>query len=101
MKKLTLAVLLLLATTTAYAQDVWDDKSVASVVEQIKSGKEFTENRYLPNQQIIQLDAYIRYYIDVKAKFCFAGNSSTPVAVSCKALKDGYPIMAPIITWEK
>jgi hypothetical protein len=101
MKKLTLAALLLLTATSVYATDEWNEKSVASVVDQIRAGKEFTEQKSIPNQQVVQMNAFIRYYIDVKAKLCFVGSSSAPVPVSCKALKDGYPTMAPIISWEK
>jgi hypothetical protein len=100
MKNLTLAFLLLLAATSVYASE-WDDKSVAIVIEQIKSGKDFTESGVYPHHQIVNFTfGGFTYVIDVKAKLCFF-NYGNLTSVPCKSLKEGYPTMAPIITWEK
>jgi hypothetical protein len=103
-KSLTLVLLpfsFLLMATSVYAESVneWSEKYVAIVVEQIKSEKGFLELKEYPNTEIVIIQAAVRYYIDVKAKLCFAGNNLT--LIPCKALKDGYPLLSPIISWEK
>lgn len=100
MKKLALAAFMLFAATSVCADD-WNEKSVAGVMDQIKSGKGLYEAKEYSSQQIVVIRAPIRYYIDVKAKLCFAGDSVTPTVISCKALKEGYPLLTPIISWEK
>ena len=48
----------------------------------------------------------LNYLIDAKARLCYFRWTATANAVSmtqvpCRSLKEGYPIMAPIIDWEK
>jgi hypothetical protein len=100
MKYLTLAFLLLLVATPVNAE--WDEKSVANVMEQIKSGKDFNEIGVYPHRQTVRFTFdRIMYLIDVKAKLCYFYLDSSLTLVPCKSLKDGYPLMAPIINWEK
>jgi len=105
MKRLFLGVLLLLTATPLYA--AWNEKDVTNVVAQIKAGKDVDESGAYPQKQIVMFGAGLLYMIDIKAKLCFVGgvtNQGNPYAtmlVPCKAIKEGYPLMAPIINWEK
>lgn len=89
----------------------WEQKTVNAVAEKIKTNQKVLENDTYPKDQVQMVSfqagaggvALINYVIDIKAKLCFAsmgssGNSFT--TVPCKALKEGYPVMAPLITWE-
>jgi len=100
--------------TTARAD--WDAKDVQKAVDKIKKGEAYGDVGKMGGAQLISFNAHhvdaidgilINYIIDVRAKLCFAraisgtisgGGSSSPVP--CKNIKQGYPLMAPIITWE-
>ncbi len=96
----------LLSVSTAFAD--WDMGDVNSAVNKIRQGQGVAEHGMYPSNHI-QLITFavtdITYYIDARARICYArvsGNGNGGfLMVSCKALKDGYPLMAPIITWER
>ncbi|HPQ55479.1 MAG TPA: hypothetical protein PK253_19665 [Spirochaetota bacterium] len=96
----------LLSVSTAFAD--WDMDDVNSAVNKIRQGQAVSKwDRYPTNhiQMFMFVVLDITYYIDARAKICYArvrdqGNGGF-LMVSCKALKDGYPLMAPIITWER
>jgi len=98
-----LVFMMMLAAGTVFA--AWDSKDIDKIVQKIKAGESFTDSGMYPDEGIQQVgfrtnSAY--YLIDVKAKLCFATlNGDGTVLIPCKAIKDGYPLFAPIITWEK
>jgi len=100
-------IFVLASSIAAYAKE-WDQKQVAEVAEKVKAGKGVVVVSTYPADQVQQIEillARVKYAIDIRAKLCFA----TPMAqgdagmvqVPCKAIKDGYPVIAPIIDWEK
>ncbi|HON80470.1 MAG TPA: hypothetical protein PK544_18410 [Spirochaetota bacterium] len=97
----------LLSVSTAFAD--WDMDDVNSAVNKIRQGQGVNEWGNYPSShlQVISFGAAgINYVIDVRMKICYAravssqGNGGL-LMVSCKALKEAYPLMAPIITWER
>ncbi len=79
-------------------------EDVNDVVKKISAGKMVDINQTYPPEQTqvvwISMPSF-QYMIDVRAKMCFIHAFGTSIApVSCKALKTGYPLIAPIIDWE-
>lgn len=104
-KVISLFLFIIFVSVCAYA--AWDSSDVNDIVKKIKAGESFNESGMYSDTQVVSFTAAgIIYYIDVKAKLCFGrtpGGSSadTIILVPCKSIKDGYPLFAPIITWEK
>ena len=98
--KFTVALaLILLCGASAYAS--WDESDVKDVLDTIPQGKRVSEKGDYPNPQTISFTAEdITYRIDLRAKLCFAQTVNALTPVPCKSLKEGYAIMAPLITWE-
>jgi len=113
MKKTSILAVAALAfiSTAAYAAD-WDHKTVGDAVDRMKSGKHRVDLRNDYPEEKVHLISFdvvpgkLNYLIDAKARTCYfrwtAGSSAVSmVEVSCKVIKDGYPLMAPIIDWEQ
>src|SRR5512137_2927360 len=104
------ALVLVLAAATAIAAD-WDHRTAGEAVDKMKAGKHRVDvrNDYPEDQvHLISFDVTpkLNYLIDAKARLCYFRWTAGPNAVSmtpvpCRAVKEGYPIMAPIIDWEK
>lgn len=42
------------------------------------------------------------YRVDLRAQLCFRGTRSASIVLApCKNLKKGYPLIAPLITWDE
>ena len=81
-------------------------QDVADYVKMVKEGKGFISPRTaLPSNEVqifrFETDSNRTYEIDIKAKLCFFVWGENFTVVPCKSLKDGYPKIAPLITWEK
>ncbi len=113
MKKIVvfICVMTIVTSTVVFAGDL-NQKTVSDVVEKIKAGKKVSALESYPSDQT-QIFTFgqewpgrlsIYYYIDMRAKLCFVGTGLAAGSISpvpCKSLKDGYPLIAPIIDWEK
>jgi hypothetical protein len=97
-------VLVLLAPLTLHATD-WTREDVKNVMEKIHEGKLVDVRRDYPleeTQAVWFSTPTFQYLIDIRAKLCFIRSAGEAIAqVPCKALREGYPLMAPIIDWEK
>lgn len=98
-----LVAFLVLATMPAWAQ--MTDKAVADTVALKKDGKGFDKFLgYDPSGQLARFTVanQIEYLIDLKTQLCYVrptGNGPlTPIR--CKVVKAGYPMVAPLITWD-
>ncbi len=104
-KVISLFLFMIFMGVCAYA--AWDSSDVNDIVKKIKAGESFNESGNFDGPQIVSFNVGgIIYSIDIKAKLCYGkslgGQSAdTIILVPCKAIKDGYPLFAPIITWEK
>ena len=102
------AILIACCLSAYAASEPWTQKDVNEVVEKVKSGKSVYLQKALPADQTQVIDISVNtnmgqailYRIDLRAKQCFVYRD-TLVPVPCKAIKDGYPLFAPIIDWEK
>ncbi len=114
MKKIAViaGLMVFIVVAGAYAGDL-NQKTVNEIVEKTKAGKKVSQDETYPADQT-QVFTFsqrwpgvlMAYYIDMRAKLCFsatyAGTTITGLApIPCKSLKDGYPLVAPIIDWEK
>jgi hypothetical protein len=88
------------------ARAEWTDKDVQRLAEKVKQGKFFLERGDVGPQTFTFNTGIITYVVDVKAQLCFVGHAQgggaeRPVAlIPCTALKRGYPLFAPLITWD-
>ncbi len=106
MKTILLGVALSMLAFALPAQAAWEPKDVQKLLEKIKAGKGFSESLVYPDEQVqivaLHVSASLAYQIDLKAHLCFVrpgmGVGVTPIP--CKNIKDAYPIIAPLITWE-
>ena len=95
-------VLVALGMFVAIAMPVsgeWYKGAVAKIVEKVKMGEGFREASGMPIEQR-QIFRFSFYLLDIKAQLCFAEGQSLTL-VPCEALKKGYPLIAPLITWVK
>ena len=105
--KILIAVLIALGISMTGALPAvadWDAEDIAEIVKEIKEGKEVTEGGSYPTDYVQRVSFGVGvaiYLIDIRAKLCFyAPITSGVTLVPCKAIKLGYPLFAPIITWE-
>ncbi len=100
-----LALLMIGLAGTARAD--LDEKDVAKVVQLKSENKNFDRNLgSYPAKQIVGfgVGGGWEYFIDVYAQLCmlreaYLGTGQL-VIVPCKSLKKGYPLIAPLITWD-
>jgi hypothetical protein len=101
---LLVAAQVLSAPLTLHATD-WTPDDVKTVVEKVRAGKlvDLRKDYPLEETQAVWFSTpTFQYLIDIRAKLCFIRSAGEAIAqVPCKALKEGYPLMAPIINWEK
>lgn len=91
----------LLAPSVANA--AWDSNEVARIAKGMKDNSSINVTREVAISQVITLQANpLKYTIDLRIQDCFVSgyklNSYSPY--SCKKIKQGYPIIAELITWE-
>jgi hypothetical protein len=112
---LTTAALALYLLAAASARADYDEKDIQKIAEAAKAGKkvlEFVGVLPVDKAQLVTFEVglpgttnkIIRYVIDLHAQLCFAqfaGSSAATVSVPCAAVKRGYPLFAPLITWVK
>lgn len=97
----------LIVAMTGFASSAWADyeeKDVAKLVEAIRQGKKVTEDGKYPADHIqivhFAVGNFI-YSIDVRAQVCFIRQAGTALMrIPCNAIRKGYPLMGPLITWE-
>jgi len=98
------AVLVCLFPLSAIANE-WDREAVNEVVKKVKAGELVDMSLSYPAQQTqaVWITApSFQYLIDIRAKTCYIRASGSGLAEApCRSLKAGYPIIAPIIDWEK
>ena len=101
------AVLMLAGCSGMSAEDVQE------AAQQVKDGESLNVRKQYPEEGV-QLYAFtagrpiwrtdLWYIIDLRAHLCFSTLSRSETAVltpvPCKALKAGYPLVAPLITWD-
>ncbi len=81
------------------------NEQIEELTKAIKEGKGYiplrVERYPKQQQQYFRFNAGgVLYIVDVKARLCFAGSEGKSL-ILCQAIKKGYPLIAPIITWEK
>ena len=105
-KKLVLLTVtqVLLLSFAAHAND-WTKEDVKDVSKKVKAGEMVDMSKNYPaelTQAVWISTPTFQYLIDIRAKSCYIRASGTGLtSTSCKALKTGYPLFAPIIDWEK
>jgi len=79
----------------------WSADRVSEVLKRIQKEGHVYENGTYPAMHMvnIQLNPSLFYTIDLRARLCFAGNPAGYSPVSCEAIKNGYPLLARLITW--
>jgi len=104
-----LIALALLAAGPAAAE--WNEKDVRAVQEAVKQGKPLVEYGSAPAPQLVFFTVgtgwqTIEYVLDLRAQLCFvrggwaSGGPQSTALVACASVKKGYPLFAPLITWE-
>lgn len=98
-KVISLFLFIIFMGVCAFA--AWDSNDVNDIVKKIKAGESFSEGGEYPDSQVFFFSSgVILYIVDIKAKLCFSKERGSSITlVPCKAIKDGYPLFAPIITW--
>jgi hypothetical protein len=100
------AMVAVLFAAQASAKDADLGKDVAEVAKSRSEGKGLVKNlgMYPATQLVVfQVGTDLNYYIDLRAQLCMVRPWNTSVAmtlVPCPALKKGYPLVAPLITWD-
>ena len=106
MKSWLLLCCLLLAPAWLGAQDldVWTPDQVQKLAQLVREGQSFNEGKLYPSGAVqiagFEVDEGATYIIDVRARLCFFKLRQSVTTVSCKAIKTGYPLFAPLITWD-
>jgi hypothetical protein len=82
--------------------------AVDNLAAKVKAGMGFTEFGIVQDGSQLQTVLFqlrqsvnAGYFIDIKAHLCFFEFASNVTQVSCQAIKKGYPLFAPLITWNK
>ena len=105
MKRLSVVLIALgfIMTAALPAAMAGDPEDISDWVKKIKAGKGVNEVFEYPKNHIqkvkFKVELGFHYIIDIKAQLCFVSRSEK-ILVSCKAVKKGYPLVAPLITWE-
>ena len=107
-----LALAMIGMTGTARARD-YNEKEIADLAGKAKAGAGFAQILTYPVAQAqtvlflvpgVVVDGNLfrgmAYRIDLRAQLCFAIDDNSKVPVPCKNLKKGYPLLAPLITWD-
>ena len=89
-----------------------DAKIVTEITDRVKEGKSvgYTFEYPMDKRQVVWLkvDLFYSYVVDLRAKLCFLAAHTLHKRqykniafnlVPCKAIKNGYPEIAPLITW--
>jgi len=106
MKYGSLACLLLLAPVLAAAQapELWTHEQVQALAQKAREGQSFDEGRLYPPGGIqiagFEVEPGVQYIIDLRARLCYFRARQSVTLVPCKSVKSGYPLLAPLITWE-
>lgn len=85
----------------------WDEKSVGKVKKLLLEGKGFSEFGAYPKTKRQVLNFSVpglgRYHLEFNNNLCFLefAGSGAILRIPCQTIKKGYPILAPLITWEK
>ena len=114
--KTLLAVLVVVGMLVAIAMPATaevDAKIVTEITERLKEGKSvgylFEYPKGKRQMVWLKVDYLFSYIVDLRAKLCFltmhtVGARPKNLAfnlVTCEAIKNGYPEIAPLITWVK
>jgi hypothetical protein len=95
-----------LLAQSAFAVD-WDAKRIEKVLNDLKAGKPVVESGTLTKADTqlvtVVVNENLTYVIDYRAKVCFAsqGAAQPLTFVPCQALRHGYPVLAPLLSWDE
>jgi hypothetical protein len=101
---LGLISVILLSIAAQPASASYDEGDIAKAVKAVAEGKHLFDTGGMDKDriQIIQFEVLIGvfYQIDIKARTCYYVYGG-PTIVPCRIIKKGYPLFAPLITWDK
>jgi hypothetical protein len=91
---------LLLAQTSG----TWTEEQVQALLQKVREGRNFDEGHTYPAAGVqiagFEVEDGAHYIIDAKAHLCYFAVRQSVTLVPCKSVKRGYPLLAPLITWE-
>ena len=86
------------------AAGAWNAEDVAGIKKKLQEGKGLNESGAYSSDgvQVIEfrLGRTTSYLVDFKARLCMLIFRESATLVPCSRLKKGYPLFAPLITWE-
>ena len=92
------------ALAAAQAPDIWTYEQVQALAQKAREGQGFDEGRLYPPGGIqiagFEVEGGVQYIIDARAHLCYFRVRQSVTLVPCKSVKNGYPLFAPLITWE-
>jgi len=103
----TLAALacLLLLSPALPLRAAWNEADVADVASALRNGRGVHRSDTVRDEQAqfiyLSLDGSSGYLIDFRAHLCYAVFRQGVTIVPCQSLKQGYPLFAPLLTWEQ
>ena len=80
-----------------------NETDIQNAVEKVKKDQRVVLiDKNNSEQTLIIKNQYFRYLIDMRAESCFVGGleGGNFKPFSCASIKKGYPLYAPLITWE-
>jgi hypothetical protein len=100
------ALVALLVGVAGTARAAYGNKAIQEVENRLKAGKGFMFSDSYPNSNDYSQVAVIytgaaRYTIDFRAHLCFSSTGPDVVPIPCTAIKNGYPEIGKLITWDK
>jgi hypothetical protein len=108
MRILNLVILLSLFTAPLVLRAEWNEKKVGKIVKEIGKGeKDLVESSGSDTRRIIRIEVGkhsidFGYLIDLESKLCFAYyKEGALIIVPCENVKQGYPAVAPLLSWVK
>lgn len=73
---------------------------IQKLVDKVKKGEKFDDYHSFNSQMYSVHVGDSWYKIDIKSKQCFFQTMTGVTLFPCKNIKQGYPEVAPLITWE-
>lgn len=98
----TSAVFIFMVGLSSIAYSDWDNDDIKDILKDLKENNEISVSNDIPvMQQVVLTGGIVNYIIDLKIRDCFVVTKSLSnvAPYSCKKIKRGYPLFAPLITW--
>jgi hypothetical protein len=100
------ALVALLVGVAGTARAAYGNKDIQEVENRLKAGKGFYEGSTYPNSsdysQWVHFNTKgLAYGVDFRPHLCFAFHVQASMVVPCTAIKNGYPEIGKLITWDK